>query len=63
MDKKERETGRKAKFEKTMEEACQIYLEQSGLEEDSQSLRPSPPGKSWKFSTRPGRIVKVYCVS
>lgn len=39
MDKQDRETERKAKFEKTMEEAwkkaCQIYLKESGLDEDS----------------------------
>src|SRR5271154_701365 len=43
MDKKEREVERKAKFEKTMEEAwrkaCQIYLKESGLDEDSQEWR------------------------
>ena len=39
MDKKARDTGRKAKFEKTIEEAwkkaCQTYLKESGLDEDS----------------------------
>jgi hypothetical protein len=39
MDKKEPDKERKAKFEKTMAEAwkkaCQIYLKESGLDEDS----------------------------
>ena len=56
MDKKEREIERKAKFEKTMEgawkKACQIYLKESGLDEDSQEWKAILATKSLPGSHR-----------